>query len=113
MGTPFSLQFRLLCADFFPILSTRTFLRLAAFLLHHHHLKNVSFAPVILGVQEAEIRRTMAQSQPGQIVHETLSGKHLEHKKRAGGVAQGVDPEFKPQYQKKKRTLHRMFYQVQ
>jgi hypothetical protein len=25
------------------------------------------------------------------------------HRKRAGGVAQGVDPEFKPQYWKKKR----------
>jgi hypothetical protein len=25
------------------------------------------------------------------------------HKKRAGGVAQGVGPEFKPQYHKKKK----------
>jgi hypothetical protein len=29
-------------------------------------------------------------------------GKNL-HKKRAGGVAQGVGPEFKPQYWKKKK----------
>jgi hypothetical protein len=29
--------------------------------------------PVILATQEAEIRRIMVQSQPGQIVHETLS----------------------------------------
>jgi hypothetical protein len=29
--------------------------------------------PVILAPQEAEIRRIMVQSQPGQIVHETLS----------------------------------------
>jgi hypothetical protein len=29
--------------------------------------------PVILATQEAEIRRIMVQSQPEQIVHETLS----------------------------------------
>jgi hypothetical protein len=29
--------------------------------------------PVILATQEAEIKRIMAQSQLGQIVHETLS----------------------------------------
>jgi hypothetical protein len=28
--------------------------------------------PVILAIQEAEIRRIMIQSQTGQIVHETL-----------------------------------------
>jgi hypothetical protein len=28
--------------------------------------------------------------------------KHPSQKKRAGGVAQGVGSEFKPQYQKKK-----------
>jgi hypothetical protein len=31
--------------------------------------------PVILATQEAEIRRIMPQSQPGQIVPETLSRK--------------------------------------
>jgi hypothetical protein len=31
--------------------------------------------PVILATQEAEIRRIMVQSQPGQIVCETLSRK--------------------------------------
>jgi hypothetical protein len=45
----------------------------------------------------------MVQSQPGQIVRETLSRKTL-HKKRVGGVAQDVGPEFKPQYWKKKKT---------
>jgi hypothetical protein len=30
--------------------------------------------PVILATQEAEIRRIVVQSQPRQIVHETLSG---------------------------------------
>jgi hypothetical protein len=50
---------------------------------------------VILATQEAEIRRINIQSQPGQIVHETLSQKTLQ-KNRAGGVAQGEGPEFKP-----------------
>jgi hypothetical protein len=59
--------------------------------------------PVILAIQEAEIRRIAVQSQPGQIVHEPLSQKKLsQEKKGAGGVAQGIGPEFKPQYHKKK-----------
>jgi hypothetical protein len=58
--------------------------------------------PVILATQEAEIRRSAVQSQPRQIVPETLSRKNPSQK-RAGGVAQGVGPEFKPQYQKKKK----------
>jgi hypothetical protein len=45
----------------------------------------------------------MVQSQPRQIVHETLSQKNLSQKKkkkknRSGGVAQGEGSEFKPQY---------------
>jgi hypothetical protein len=44
----------------------------------------------------------VVQSQPGQTVPETLPGKNLSQK-RAGGVAEGVGPEFKPQYQKKKK----------
>jgi hypothetical protein len=40
------------------------------------------------------------QSQPGQIVHETLSQKKPSQK-RAGGVAQEEGPGFKPQYRKK------------
>jgi hypothetical protein len=43
----------------------------------------------------------MTQSQ--QIVHKTLSQKTF-HKNRAGGMAQGEGPEFKPQYHKKKKT---------
>jgi hypothetical protein len=58
--------------------------------------------PLILGTQEAEIRRIMVQSQPGQIVFETLSQKTL-HKDRTGGVAQGKGPKFKPQYCQKKK----------
>jgi hypothetical protein len=57
--------------------------------------------PVILVTQEAEISRIMVQSQPGQIVWETLSWKNSSQKK-AGGVAQGVGSEFKPQYYKKR-----------
>jgi hypothetical protein len=58
--------------------------------------------PVILATQEGEIRKIAVQSQPGQIVHETLSQKNL-HKNRAGGVAQGEGLEFKPQYHKKNK----------
>jgi hypothetical protein len=50
--------------------------------------------------QEAEIRRIMVQIQPGQIVRETLPQKYPSHK-RSDGLAQDVDPEFKPQYCKK------------
>jgi hypothetical protein len=52
--------------------------------------------PVILATQEAEIRRIPVPSQPGQIVHGTLSQKSPSQN-RAGGVAQGVGLEFKPQ----------------
>jgi hypothetical protein len=51
--------------------------------------------PVILAIQEAEIRRIMVQSQLRQIVQETLCPNTL-HKNRAGGMAQGEGPEFKP-----------------
>jgi hypothetical protein len=44
-------------------------------------------------------QRVKVRSQPGQIVHETLSQKKPSQK-RAGGVAQGVGPEFKLQYSK-------------
>jgi hypothetical protein len=54
--------------------------------------------------QEAEIRRIVVQSQPGQLVHKNLNRKTL-HKNRAGGVAQGEGPEFKPQYHQKKNVL--------
>jgi hypothetical protein len=52
---------------------------------------------VILGTWEAEIRRMVVQSQPGQIVCKILSQK-TPSQKRAGGVAQGAGPEFKLQY---------------
>jgi hypothetical protein len=53
--------------------------------------------PIILATQEAEIRRMTIQSQPWQIVCETLSQENSSQK-RAGGVAQSVGPEFKPQH---------------
>jgi hypothetical protein len=52
------------------------------------------FTPVILTTQEV-------RNQPGEIVCETLSPRNPSQK-RAGGVTQGVGPQFKPQYQKKK-----------
>jgi hypothetical protein len=54
--------------------------------------------PVILATQEADIRRIRVQNQPGQ----TASLEKNPSQKRAGGVAQGVGPEFKPQYYEKK-----------
>jgi predicted PP-loop superfamily ATPase len=61
--------------------------------------------PVILATQKAEIRRIMVRSQPGQIVCETLAQKKKKNpsQKRAGGVIQGVGPEFKPQVLQKKK----------
>jgi hypothetical protein len=59
--------------------------------------------PVILATQEEEIGRIEVGSQPRQIVHETLSQKKKNpSQERAGGVAQDVDPEFKPQQHKNK-----------
>jgi hypothetical protein len=46
----------------------------------------------------------MVQSQPGQIVCETLSPKKPHHERGvvAGGVTQGIGPEFTPSTTKKK-----------
>jgi hypothetical protein len=38
--------------------------------------------PVILATQEAEIRRIMVRSQPGQIALETLSQKYQAQKRK-------------------------------
>jgi hypothetical protein len=64
--------------------------------------------PVILATQEAEIRRIKVESQPRQIVNETLSLKTLHKKKkkkknRDGRVAQCESPKLKPQNRKKKK----------
>jgi hypothetical protein len=42
--------------------------------------------------------RSRFTASPGQIVPKTLSQKNSSQKKKAGGVSQGVGPEFKPQY---------------
>jgi hypothetical protein len=52
---------------------------------------------MILVIQEAVIRRIMVQSQPRQIVCETLPRK-IPITKRTGGVAQGEGPKFNPHY---------------
>jgi hypothetical protein len=53
--------------------------------------------PVILATQEAEIKRIVVQSQPCQM------RSYLE-KTRAGEMAEGIGPEFKSQYHKKKKS---------
>jgi hypothetical protein len=57
---------------------------------------------IILATQEAKIRRIMVRSQPGQIIRKTLSQRNSSPK-RAGGVAQGVGPQFKLPLQKKEK----------
>jgi hypothetical protein len=61
--------------------------------------------PVILATQEVEIRRIMVQSQPrANSSQDSISKKTItKKKKKAGRVAQGVGPEFKSQYRKKKK----------
>jgi hypothetical protein len=43
--------------------------------IHDCEARHQWLMPVILAIQEAEIRRIMVQSQPGQIVWETLPQK--------------------------------------
>jgi hypothetical protein len=57
--------------------------------------------PVIPATQKAEIRKTVIQSEPSKQFERPIL-KKTHHKKRAGGVTQGVSHEFKPQYRKKK-----------
>jgi hypothetical protein len=61
------------------------------------------FIPILLATQETEIRRPSVPSQARQIVLETPISK-IPNTKRAGGVAQDVSPEFKPQYRKTNKT---------
>jgi hypothetical protein len=57
---------------------------------------------VILATQEAEIRRILVQSQPLANSSKDLFLKK-KSQKSVGGVVQGVDPEFKSQYCKKRK----------
>jgi hypothetical protein len=64
--------------------------------------------PIILATQEAEIRWFAVQVNcelSRLTVREALSQKTL-HKNRGGGVAQGEDPAFKPQYHTHKKSLN-------
>jgi hypothetical protein len=67
--------------------------------------------PVILATQQAEIRRIKVQSQAKQIVQQDPILK-THHKNRAGGVAQGEGPEFKPQYHTKKKKKEKKISRV-
>jgi hypothetical protein len=58
--------------------------------------------PVILATQEAEIRSVGVQSQPGANSLRDPIAKNPSQK-RAGGMAQGVGPEFNPQNRKNKK----------
>jgi hypothetical protein len=60
--------------------------------------------PIAVATQEAEIRRTIVQSQLEANSSRDSTGKKLSQK-RAGGLAQGAGPEFKPQYCKKKIVI--------
>jgi hypothetical protein len=60
-------------------------------------------SPITLATQEAEIKRIKVQSNQANSLRDPIL-KKAHHKTRAGRVAQGVDPEFKPQYQKKNHS---------
>jgi hypothetical protein len=61
------------------------------------HACNISYS----GGRDQEDQH-LKPAQPGQIVHEIPISKNPSQK-RAGGVAQGVGPEFKPSTTKKKK----------
>jgi hypothetical protein len=75
------------------VFSSLSLLKVSLFLAGHLWL-----TLVILATDETEIRRITVPWQPRQIVHETLSQKRTHHKKRAGGVAQGIGSKFKTRY---------------
>jgi hypothetical protein len=57
--------------------------------------------PIILATQEAEIRRIALEASPGKSSQDPISKKPIT--KIAGGVGQGIGPEFKPQHHKKEK----------
>jgi hypothetical protein len=58
---------------------------------------------IIQATQEADIRRIVVRSQPGQIVLQRAYLKKTLHKNMVGGVAQGEGPELNPTTPKKKK----------
>jgi hypothetical protein len=67
--------------------------------------------PIVLATQKAEIRRTVVQSQPRQIVHETLSWKNPSQK-RAVGVNSNLSTEKKKAKKTSKQTKKEMNYNL-
>jgi hypothetical protein len=67
-----------------------------------HNTRAWWLRPVIPATQKAEIRRITVQSQSQANSSQDPISKNPSQK-RAGGVAQDEDPEFKPQYCKKKK----------
>jgi hypothetical protein len=64
----------------------------------HGEAGHEQITPVIPATEEAETRRVMVQSQPRQVVHETLSQRYLTQK----GLAEWL--KFKAQHCKKKKN---------
>jgi hypothetical protein len=91
-------------------LSPTVFIKLCIKNEHYKPGRNWWFMPIILSIQEAEIWKITVQSHTRQIVHETLTQKNPQQK-MAGGVAQGIGPEFKPQYHKKRELQFTVFNQ--
>jgi hypothetical protein len=68
--------------------------------------QNFSWAPVTHTCNPSHSGGSDQENQDSKSAWEKFARPFLEkihHKKRAGGVAQGVGPEFKPQYHKKKK----------
>jgi hypothetical protein len=67
------------------------------------HACHPGYSQELGGSQRQRSGESQFEAKPGQIVQEVLSWKNPSVK-RAGGVAQGVDPKFKPQYHTHKHT---------
>jgi hypothetical protein len=85
--------------------SRRTCAELCALL---YHMYSFSRLKCLLKI-DSKLGAVILATQPGQIVFETPCPKKKKknHKNRAGGVAQGEGPEFKPEYHKKNRERER------
>jgi hypothetical protein len=64
-------------------------------ILSINHAGHWYLTPIILAPQVADSKRITVQRQPRQTVAKTYLEKNPSQK-RAGGVAQGVGPAFKP-----------------
>jgi hypothetical protein len=66
-----------------------------------------AYNPNYSGGRDQEDEDRSLKPQPRQRVHRTLSRKNPQ--KKAGRIIQGVGPEFRPQYCKKKRKKKFLF----